>query len=189
MADMTENALTKFEEGAVYQAEIVDQIVTDTADGWQQVVLTVSLKGRLKNPKNVSAGLDTCPPADVEVRITLDPEDPGRLGWAVRDLEAAGFESDDISLLHPEHPDHVSLLGRAVYVRGKLVAGRMFWNIARPPKATSIGTLKSVAAGLSAKIAAAKQQRRDGKAGRRGSNHARPQPPGTEPAAGGEGSA
>jgi hypothetical protein len=86
---------------------------------------------------------------------------------AVRDLERLGFPGDDISLLHPEHPEHVSLLGKEVHVRMRVVADNEYWNFCWPPKALGGEELKSAAASLRVRIAAAKQKGKGAPAQRR----------------------
>src|SRR5262249_21675955 len=181
----TDVTLSEYEEGSTYLGAISDQLVTESTDGKPQVILTVTPRGRLCNERNVAAGIDPCPHTDVEVRITLDLDDPERLGWAVRDLESAGFVQDDVSLLHPDHPQHVSLLGQEVCIRPKLVGGRLYWNLVRLRKSVALDSLTQCAQELTAKIAAAKQRARKG-IGDKKAKQTQPPAPVAEPHPGGE---
>src|SRR5689334_22780898 len=93
------------EEGKLYRARIIDQIVTRSVLGYPQVLLTVVMTGCLRSAANLADGIDDCPPLERAVHITLNKDDPDRLAWAIRDLERLGFTDDDISRLHPDHPD------------------------------------------------------------------------------------
>jgi hypothetical protein len=152
-----------YQDGKVYQAQIIDQVVTKTNSEVPQValVLQVKIKAKLKNDKNPGDGTEACPQLEREVRITFVEDDYDRLRMAVQNLERLGFADDDISRLHPEHPGFFSLLEKEVYVRKKTVNDTEYWNLAWPrekPKAVAIGELQAEATSLKDRIAGAKAQ-------------------------------
>src|SRR5262245_26504406 len=116
---MDTNSNAPYEVGMVYRARITDQMLSLSHDGEPQVVLGIKIQARLKNDKNPSDGTEECPQLEREVRITIVEDDDDRLCMAIRDLERLGFSGDDVTRLHPDHPDCFSLLDKDVYVRMK----------------------------------------------------------------------
>jgi hypothetical protein len=170
-----------YQEGAVYQAEITDQLLTRSRKGEPQLVLTVKIQARLKNEKHAGDGVDPCPEHDREVRITFVQDDYERLQMAIRDLERLDFADDDISRLHPDHPECHKLLNMNVHVRMKVVNDNTeYWNLAWPrekARPVAIGELQAEATSLKDKIAEAKaQMKRD-----RGAKKATTAPKGPTP--------
>src|SRR5262249_14491812 len=141
---------------------VIDQALAKSANREAQLLLTVRIQARLKNERNRADGAEPCLQAEREVRVTFAEDDEQRLRMAVRDFERLGFPADDISLLHPEHPDHVSLLRKEVHVRKRVVADNEYWNFCWPPEALGGEELKSAAASLRVRIAAAKQKGKGG---------------------------
>lgn len=164
MVNTSENTPAGFEEGKIYAAEVVDQIVTTTTDDLPQVIVTVCITGRLRSERNPAAGTDPCTRSEVEVKVTFAPD---RVEWATRDLESLGFDDTDISRLHPDHPEHASLLGREVHVRMKVVGDRQFWNLVRLRQPTPIAALRQAAQGLADSIAAVKERAKSGGSNKR----------------------
>ena len=167
--DTTSNA--PYEEGMVYSAKITDQMLSHSRNEEPQVVLGIKIHARLKNAKNPSDGTEDCPQLEREVRITIEQDDYDRLCMAIRDLERLGFSDNDISRLHPDHPECFSLLDKDVYVRMKEVNGSEYWNLAwvrEKPKPVAIETLKAKAPALEASIAAARKRMKEDRASRQG---------------------
>jgi hypothetical protein len=149
-----------FEDGAVYQAKVIDQMVTRNRDDDLVVIITVALVGKLRNPKNPSDGTEDCPRAEKEVWVAFVDDDENRLRMAVRDMERLGFTDDDVSRLHPEHPQSFRLLDKEVLVRCRILDGNEYWNFAWPrekPAPVEVTELQGRAASLKEKIAAAKK--------------------------------
>jgi hypothetical protein len=160
--------MSVYEEGNVYKGSITDQTVcTRERDGEVEVQIpfTVRITARLKDENNPGDGSEECPQHERQVLITIVENDADRLRMALRDLERLGFADDDISRLHPEHPQFVSLVGREVHVRLKVVDDREYWNFAWPrekPKPASLGTLQAIAGGLKDKIVDARKRSKGG---------------------------
>lgn len=157
------------EDGSVYRGSIVDQAFTVLPEGGCRAILTVSLKGRLKNGKVAADGVEECPQVERDVWITFDSEEDWKLERAISDLERLGFKDDDISRLHCDHPEAVSLIGKEVHVRCK--AGKFeYWNLAWPQvKATSaeVKEAREAAARNRATIAQVRSRMRQERSGRR----------------------
>jgi hypothetical protein len=130
------------DDSPVFQASVIDQMVSITPDGDPRLVLSVTIVSRLKNPQDPAAGYEPHPSMECEVWVTLAGADERRLGMALRDLKRLGFDGDDVSRLHPEHPQSFSLLGKSVLVRPRVVGGIEYWNLFWP-------RVKSQPAGLS----------------------------------------
>jgi hypothetical protein len=156
----TNNGGAAYEEGRVYQAKVVDQMLAKNPEGELQLVLGVRILAGLKNDRNPGDGTVECPQQEREVSVTFVEDDDNRLRMAARDLKRLGFPDDDISRLHPDHPQCFSLLNKSVLVRMKIVNGFEYWNLAPLREQVAIGDLKRIASPLSAKLAAARQQRK-----------------------------
>src|SRR5262249_26994751 len=158
-----------YEDGQVFKAKVIDQMLSKNHDEEPQLVLTVKILAKLKDPRNPADGTEECPQLEREVRVTFVAEDEDRLRMAVRDLDGLGYTDDDISRLHPDHPDHFSLLGMEVHVRMKDVGEFQYWNLAWPrerPRPVAVDELKSKAASLQPRLAAARKKLREGRSGR-----------------------
>jgi hypothetical protein len=148
--------------GKVYGARITDQAVKTFPDGNNQVfqlIVTVRILNMLKDDKDPAGETEPCPEEEREVWVKLDPEDPDSLRRASRELERLGFTDDDISRLHPEHPNCFRLVDRQVFVRCRMWDGKTYWNFAWPqqrPVPVPMTTLQQVASGLKEKMAAAR---------------------------------
>jgi hypothetical protein len=125
-----------------------------------QLILTVKVLGKLRNERNAAEGVEPCPPAEVEVRITFAEDDEQRLRMAIRDLQGLGFTHDDISLLHPDHQNFVSLVGKEIWMRMRVVGGVAYWNLAWPPEIVGGEPLRNAASSLMSKIAAVKRKQK-----------------------------
>jgi hypothetical protein len=93
-----------------------------------------------------------------EVWITFPANDENRLRIAISHMERLGFTDDDISRLHPEHPDCNRLVEKEIYVRHKLVGDREYWNLAWPREMSGLDQTKEIAALVKTKIAALRQK-------------------------------
>jgi hypothetical protein len=167
--DTTSNA--PYEEGLIYRARITDQMLSLSRDEEPQLILTVKILSQLKNDKNLSDGTEECPQLEREVRITIVEDDYERLAMALRDLERLGFTGDDVTRLHPDHPECFSLLDKEVFVRMKEVNGNEYWNLAwvrEKPKPVAIEALTAKAPTLEANIAAARQRMKEDRARKQG---------------------
>ena len=150
-----------FTEGSVFCAKIIDQMVANNRDGDPQLVVTFKLEAQLKNPKRMEDGTVECSQLERDLRITMVGSDDNRLEMAVRDLDRLGFTGEDISQLHPDHPECVSLIGKEVFVRCKMVNDTEFWNLAwvrQKPQAVNIDALAAPAAMLKAKLGEARER-------------------------------
>jgi len=57
-----------FQDGSVYEAEVIDQSLARSYKDETQLILTVAIRGLLKNDKNLADGIEPCPPTEQEVR-------------------------------------------------------------------------------------------------------------------------
>jgi hypothetical protein len=162
------NSAAPYEEGKIYLATIIDQGLARSVNRETQLLLTVRIRARLKNERNRADGAEACLEAERELRVTFAEDDEQRLRMAVRDLERLNFPGDDISLLDPEHPQHVSLLGKEVHVRMRVVADNEYWNFSWPPEALRGEELQRAAASLRDRIAAVRQRGKGGAPKQRG---------------------
>lgn len=140
----------------VYKAKIIDQMMTVTHEGDTRIILTVKLTALLKDAHDPGAGAEPCEAKECEVWITVPGgDDDAKLSMALRDLERLDFKDDDISRLHPEHPETVSLVDKEVHVRCKQIGDFEYWNLAWPrekPKAVSVAELQQTTSKLKDKI-------------------------------------
>jgi hypothetical protein len=160
-----------YEDGQVYKAKVIDQLVTRNDNQEPQLVLGIKISAKLKNNKNPSDGSEECQQLEREVRITIVEDDYDRLRMAVRDLERLGFADDDITRLHPEHPEHYSLLDKEVHARMKTVNETEYWNFAWPrekPKPMAAEDWEKAAASLKEKIAQVKQRMKEDRGRKKG---------------------
>jgi hypothetical protein len=148
-----------YEVGQVYRGGITDQVLARSARDEVQLILTVSLTGKLKNEKDPGEGTEPCPLTEREVRITFIDDDGQRLRMAVRDLERLGYDDDDVSRLAPDHPRCFGLLNRQVHVRMRVVQNAEYWNLAWPREVLRGDELKGAAASLQSRIEALKQKK------------------------------
>jgi len=161
--------MSEYEEGRVYCATLTDQAVcTRERDGevGVQLLFGVRILARLKDDNNPDDGVEECASHERQVLITIPANEPQRLHMAMRDLERLGFADDDVTLLHPDHPQFVSLVGRDVHVRMKVVNGFEYWNFAWPrerPRPASLSTLEVIAARLKDQVAEARKRSAKGK--------------------------
>jgi hypothetical protein len=154
----TNNSAAAYEEGGVYQAKVVDQMLTRNGDGELQLVLGVRILTRLKNDRNPGDGTVGCPQQEREVWVTFVDDDEQRLHMAARDLERLGVPDDDIAKLHPDHPQFFCLVDKNVFVRMRIVNDFEFWNFAWPRERLGIDDLRQVTCRLSAELAEARQK-------------------------------
>jgi hypothetical protein len=167
---MNPNAEAAFEDGQVFRARVIDQTLAKNHNDEPQLVLTVKLLARLKDPQNPADGAEECPQLEREVRISFVADDEERLRMAARDLERLGYTDDDISRLHPDHPDHFSLMDKEVHVRMKEVGDFQYWNLAWPrerPRPVAVEEAKSGAAALKEKLAAVKRRAKERQEGKK----------------------
>jgi hypothetical protein len=127
-----------------------------------RVVLTVRVTSEWKDPQDPAAGSEPCPPKEVEVWLGLPGDDDKRLRMALRDLGRLGFNDDDVSKLHPDHPQFCSLVGKDVHVRSKVLNGIEYWNLAWPRVKVSLDKLREAAAPLKARISALRNKTKAG---------------------------
>jgi hypothetical protein len=163
-----------YEDGKAYKAKVVDQMLSINAKGEAVVILTVRVLAKLANDRNPGDGTVPCTQRERQVWIALGADDD-RLRMAIRDLEKLGVVDDDISRLHPEHPDFFSLLEKEVCVRMKVINDLEYWNLAWPrekPKPVAVEAVQQAAESLRGRIAAARQQLKEGP--RKGKNAAGP---------------
>ncbi len=166
-----------YDPDELYSGEVIDQLLTTDRRGVVQLVLTVSVTGRVKDAKDPAGTAVPCPAEEVEVWLTFAESDD-RLDIPLRHLEKLGYPDVDLARLHPGHAGCHLLTGVKVYVRPKEIKGLTYWNLAWPrekPKAVGLGAIQDATKGLAAKLAAART--------------AKPKPaPGTtnRPAAGGK---
>jgi hypothetical protein len=146
----------------VCQGQIIDQMVTAIAQDDMRVVLTVRVTSELNDPQDQAAGREPCTPKEVEVWLNLAASDEKRLRMTLRDLERLGFADDDLSKLHPDHPQFCSLVGKDVHVRCKVLNGIEYWNLAWPLVKVSLDKLQEAAAPLKARIAALRNKTKAG---------------------------
>lgn len=153
------------QEGRIYQGLIVDQLLSASKKDEARLILTVKVTGVLKNDKNPADGVEPCGPQECEVWITIPNDDVNRLRMALRDLERLGFADDDISRLHPDHPDFCSLVDEKVHVRCKSVNDLVYWNLCWPTTPLSMEQATQHSELLRQTIA---KTRRDGQGTRNG---------------------
>ena len=127
---------SELKEGVIYKARIVDQVVTEPAgeDGLvMTLVLTVRILANSRTTMTRAGPTLECDEQERDVLIRIVGDDEDSLRMAIKDLERLGFADDDVSRLHPDHPNAHRLIDKNVHVRCK--AGRnggMFWNLAWP---------------------------------------------------------
>jgi hypothetical protein len=141
-------------DGPVYKGMVIDQTIVTTEQGDTRVILTVKHTARLKDSRDLAAGSDSCSPTECEVWITLAADNDKQLRMALRALERLGFADDDVSRLHADHPEGVSLVNTEVHVRAKVVDEVEYWNLVWPRARASLDTTRQAAAQLKDKIAA-----------------------------------
>jgi hypothetical protein len=164
-----------YEDGQVFKAQIIDQMVTYNPKGEAVVLLTVKVLAKLANDRNPGDGTVPCPQRERLVWLALPEDDDDRLRMAVRDLERMGFADDDVSRLHPEHPTCFSVIEKEVHVRIKVINDLEYWNLAWPrekPKPVAVEELKKATESLKGRVAAARQRLKEGP--RKGKNAAGP---------------
>ena len=112
--------------------------------------------------------------------MTIVPDDDDRLRMTLRDLERLGFMDNDLSRLHPEHPECFSLIEKDVYVRCKSVGDRSYWNLAWPAHRAMpvpLADLRQSTTSLQAKVAEARARMQGEKQPRVSSPASPPVPP------------
>jgi hypothetical protein len=153
-----------------YQGRIIDQAYLTPSGDEVRIVLTVCIDARLKNEKVAADGAEECPRLEREVWITFGPTDDWKLERAISDLERLGFDSNDLSLLHPDHPEHVSLVGKEVHVRVRTSGAYDYWNLAWPrlkSQSGDIGTASESAPRYKDRIARTKQRMKEDRAAKK----------------------
>jgi len=157
-----DNQVTVYEEGKGYQAKIVDQLLTKSNNDLSlQLILTIKILAMLKNAKSPADGTEECPQLEREAWITFPEDNDKRLYYATRDLERLGFSDPDLSKLHPEHLEFVSLVDKVVNVTMKTIDGLEYWNLAWPrekPTPLALGELQKTTNLLKDKIPVAKKK-------------------------------
>lgn len=139
-ADNTSPAVTtqglRFEEKHWYVGKIIDQ---SFGLDWQDVaelVLTVAVEGELSDTRDPKSAILPSPKAEVNIRMRFDPAKIDNIKISVRDLQSLGFKSEDLDLLAEDHKQHVSFVGKEVYVTPtmKEYNGKpnTFWNLRFP---------------------------------------------------------
>ena len=117
------------ENGAVYQAKIVDQIVSRNRHDELQVVFTTEVSGKLTNERDPNCPVESVGTFERDVYLTFSGEEQ-RLRMALDHLKRLGFDESDVVKLHPDHPESVSMVGKEVRVRPKIIADVAYWNFA-----------------------------------------------------------
>jgi hypothetical protein len=153
------------QENRVYKATIIDQTMVTTEQGDTRVILTVRRTAKLKDGRDSAAGNEPCTPKEVEVWITLAADKETQFRIALDNLERLGFQDEDVTRLHPDHPEAFHLVNKEVYVRCKVVGDQEYWNLAWPREKISLDQLQQAAGPLNAKIAALRGQKGKKKSG------------------------
>jgi hypothetical protein len=176
--DATEKRVA-YDERDVYMARVIDQMLARSANGETQLIVTVQLVAKLRNPKNAAEGTVPCPPAELDVRLNFPETEEDRLARTLRELERLGFADDDVSRLHPDHREFVNLAGTEVHVRMHLFGGLEYWNLYWPPSKLGGTEAKVAAESLRGRIAAARKKAKGG--GKKGAGDGAPNDQPTSP--------
>ncbi len=118
----------------VFIGSVSDQYLATTEYGDLQLILTIDITGRLRDPGDRGAGTEDAPQEQREIRLTFS-DDEGRampMRISVENLCRLGFADSDLSRLHPDHAEFHSLLGRDVHIRPREKGGVTYWNLAWP---------------------------------------------------------
>jgi len=145
----------------VFKAKIIDQMVAVTTEGDTRVILTVRVHAQLKDAQDLASGAEPCPAKEHDVWLNIPSDDEPRLRMALRDLERLDFNDDDVSRLHPEHAETVSLVGKEVHVRCKVSGDYAYWNLVWPrekPKAVSVAEFQQKTSKLTDAIRNVREQ-------------------------------
>jgi hypothetical protein len=114
-----------FEDRALFAGEIVDQTLSMNRNGELQVITSVRLTEEFHGGKPVACDVSHC---DVYITAAADET---RQRIARDQLELLDFTDRDLTRLHPDHPQSVSLIGRKVTVRARVKGEATYWNFAR----------------------------------------------------------
>lgn len=142
---------------ALYAGAVVDDFLTTDRNGDLRLILSVMVDAIVTDESRPSDSRAECPQTEIEVWISLPASDEPRLKVALKYLELLGIAGDQFERLHPQHPDHFTLLGTPVYVRPKHVGDLVYWRLAtprNPPEVVPADALWAAIAKLAAKIAA-----------------------------------
>src|SRR5262245_30673952 len=104
------SAVSVCDDMHVYKGKIIDQMITTTEHGDLRVILSVKHTAKLKDDQNLAAGSEPCPPKECEVWLNFSTDGDTQLRIALSSLERLGFSGDDVSRLHPDHPDTIRLI-------------------------------------------------------------------------------
>lgn len=143
-----------YEDGAVYQAAITDQMVTRNKNGELQVVFTTRISAKVRDGLSQVDDPEPIEAFERDVFLTLS-DDNEKLRMAMDHLDRLGFHEADISKLHPDHSEFVSFVGRQVYVRCRAKGDAAYFNFAWPrwrPAPAGLDETRKTAATLQAKI-------------------------------------
>lgn len=125
-----------FVDRAYYEGEIIRQAMEEDRNGQPELALYVRLKGQLVDGRRPEAGLLPCPDVEVCARLQFPSDNPTKMGYAVNDLIALGFSSDDLAQLAPGHKKHASFVGKKVWVapqhREYNGMRNTYWNLRFP---------------------------------------------------------
>ncbi len=135
------------EDGAVYQAKVIDQIVTRNKNEELQVVFTAKISGKLSDDRDPHGSVEPVAPIERDIFVTF-AGDPKKLAIALDHLKQLGFEDADVVKLHPDHPKFFSIIGKDVHLRCKTKGESIFWNFAwfrARPKAVKLEEAQSAA--------------------------------------------
>jgi hypothetical protein len=155
------NSANEQVELPVYQARIIDQTIVTTDQGDPRLILSVRRTAKLKDGKSLAAGTEPCTPGECEVWLTFSVANETQLRIALTNLKRLGFEDDDVSRLHPDHPNTFNLVGTEVFVRSKTVGEFDYWNLVWPREQASLGRVQQAAASLQSRIDAMRNGRRN----------------------------
>ncbi|MEQ8667533.1 MAG: hypothetical protein RIC12_00075 [Pirellulales bacterium] len=142
------------ENGTVFEATICDQFVKRNWDDELQVVFTVKITGKLSEDGDETDRVEPVKAFERDVYITLS-KDVQKLRIALDHLEKLGFADSDISKLHPDHAQFLSLIDKAVLVRCRVKGDKTYWNFAwprQPAKPVALGETQTAAADLQKRI-------------------------------------
>jgi hypothetical protein len=118
----------------IFSGSVVDQFLAETEYGDLQLILTIDVTSRLRDPRDRGAGTEDVPREQHETRLTFSETERGEKATqiSIKNLGRFGFTGTDFSRLHPDHEDFYSLIGRDVHIRPREKDGVTYWNLAWP---------------------------------------------------------
>ncbi len=141
-------------ENHFYKVKVTRQLMAIDKKGVNYVSIYGRVLGMLSDTRNPNSGLLAAPDAEVEVRLRFDSERPDTMEFSIKDLANMGFTDTDLSKLDPDHPQHVSFIGREVFVAPKYRAAgdyvNCYWNFRFPRDLSAAKSVGSAAVKSSA---------------------------------------